>query len=298
MTSLISSQNNVSLESNSILVSELLQGRDSASQLKLLLQNPSSPDGPHSAQHLLAKILRSFTQTISLLTSPQAAAPNLAISAENGSPAGASGESRKKSSPATKDRRGCYKRRKTAHTWTHVSNTLDDNHAWRKYGQKHILNSEYPRSYFRCTRKNEQGCKAIKQVQQIQENPERFQTTYIGTHTCKDMNLKPPEVVKDFAGNWESYINVSESESKVQNDEVMMMHDNLMTSGSSSSTPSIKQEYHPKELDTPLSGVTDNNLDPCDDDLWSDLKDIELPQPSIMLSNNHNADDIYCGVFM
>lgn len=36
-------------------------------------------------------------------------------------------------------------RRKTEQTWTIVSQTIDDNHGWRKYGQKDILNSQFPR---------------------------------------------------------------------------------------------------------------------------------------------------------
>jgi len=31
--------------------------------------------------------------------------------------------------------------RKSALTWTQLSCTSDDNHAWRKYGQKEIVNS-------------------------------------------------------------------------------------------------------------------------------------------------------------
>lgn len=40
------------------------------------------------------------------------------------------------------------------------------------------------RSYFRCTHKPTQGCKATKQVQKQEQDPEMFQITYIGRHTC------------------------------------------------------------------------------------------------------------------
>ena len=35
--------------------------------------------------------------------------------------------------------------RKNSETWTAVSSTIEDGHAWRKYGQKEILNAKFPR---------------------------------------------------------------------------------------------------------------------------------------------------------
>lgn len=35
--------------------------------------------------------------------------------------------------------------RKTSGSWMRESETMDDGCAWRKYGQKNILNSKYPR---------------------------------------------------------------------------------------------------------------------------------------------------------
>ncbi|XP_028782270.1 probable WRKY transcription factor 70 isoform X2 [Neltuma alba] len=278
------------------IIRELLEGKECASQLKLLFQKPFGPDGTPPAEQLVSRILRSFTQSISDLTSSVAGGEVgqiSPISGQSGSPLGTSscngrrpdesGQSRKISSPPAKDRRGCYKRRKTADTWTKISHTIEDEHAWRKYGQKEILNSRFPRSYFRCTRKHDQGCKAIKQVQRIQENPEKFLTTYIGSHTCKDI-LRAPQMVTDY-GNLESFLVPPESsKAPIINDD-QKVHGRPLIS-SSSSTPAIKQEY-PKE-DTPLSEITDN-LEP---NFWSDLKDFELPEP-LKMSTEHNADTVY-----
>ncbi|KAK4403464.1 WRKY DNA-binding transcription factor 70 [Sesamum angolense] len=66
-----------------------------------------------------------------------------------------------------------------------------DGYAWRKYGQKDILDSQYPRCYFRCSHKYE-GCKATKQVQRIKEEPILYQTTYFNHHTCTVTPRAPP----------------------------------------------------------------------------------------------------------
>ncbi|CAO2839140.1 unnamed protein product [Amaranthus hypochondriacus] len=81
----------------------------------------------------------------------------------------------------------CYKRRKSGESWTRETTDLvDDGHAWRKYGQKQIINTKYPRSYYRCTHKEDEKCEARKQVQQISENPRKYRMIYHGLHTCKN----------------------------------------------------------------------------------------------------------------
>jgi len=60
----------------------------------------------------------------------------------------------------------------------------DDGYTWRKYGQKDILGSRYPRSYYRCTHKNYYGCEAKKKVQRLDDDPFMYEVTYCGNHTC------------------------------------------------------------------------------------------------------------------
>ncbi|CAA2968893.1 probable WRKY transcription factor 70 [Olea europaea subsp. europaea] len=112
-----------------------------------------------------------------------------------------SGESFKTS--VRKDRRGCYKRRRTSETRIkETSSWIDDGHAWRKYGQKPILNSPHPRSYFRCTHKFEQGCPATKHVQKIREDPPKYRTTYFDHHTCRNLYKSSEVIIMDHtAGN-------------------------------------------------------------------------------------------------
>ncbi|MED6156481.1 WRKY Transcription Factor [Stylosanthes scabra] len=57
----------------------------------------------------------------------------------------------------------------------------NDGWAWRKYGQKPIKGSEYPRSYYRCS--SCKGCLARKRVQRSHSDPQVFIVTYTAQHT-------------------------------------------------------------------------------------------------------------------
>ncbi|PIA49162.1 hypothetical protein AQUCO_01300193v1 [Aquilegia coerulea] len=52
--------------------------------------------------------------------------------------------------------------------------------AWRKYGQKPIKGSPYPRGYYRCS--SSKGCLARKQVERSRSDPAMFIITYTAEH--------------------------------------------------------------------------------------------------------------------
>nr|GMC59227.1 probable WRKY transcription factor 70 [Ipomoea batatas]GME12703.1 probable WRKY transcription factor 70 [Ipomoea batatas] len=165
------------------VISVLLKGKKSATQLQTLLRNFSL--GSQEQSHLVLEIMGSFSEAVSQL--------------KNGLPppdSALSGGRNSGDNPA-KARRGCYNRRKCSDTWINVSNTKEDGGAWRKYGQKQILNSKYPRCYFRCTHKHSQGCKATKQVERISED--EYKTMYFGQHTCQDSFRAPVLVIKSIS---------------------------------------------------------------------------------------------------
>ncbi|GAB4841793.1 WRKY transcription factor [Ancistrocladus abbreviatus] len=57
---------------------------------------------------------------------------------------------------------------------------LEDGYRWRKYGQKAVKNSPFPRSYYRCTTAT---CNVKKRVERCFNDPSIVVTTYEGQHT-------------------------------------------------------------------------------------------------------------------
>ncbi|KAE8703572.1 putative WRKY transcription factor 23 [Hibiscus syriacus] len=57
---------------------------------------------------------------------------------------------------------------------------LEDGYRWRKYGQKAVKNSPFPRSYYRCT---STSCNVKKRVERSFTDPSIVVTTYEGQHT-------------------------------------------------------------------------------------------------------------------
>ncbi|GAV83670.1 WRKY domain-containing protein [Cephalotus follicularis] len=57
---------------------------------------------------------------------------------------------------------------------------LEDGYRWRKYGQKAVKNSPFPRSYYRCT---SVSCNVKKRVERSFTDPSIVMTTYEGQHT-------------------------------------------------------------------------------------------------------------------
>ncbi|KAG6437732.1 hypothetical protein SASPL_102658 [Salvia splendens] len=61
-----------------------------------------------------------------------------------------------------------------------AENLSSDVWSWRKYGQKPIKGSPYPRGYYRCS--TSKGCMARKQVEQNKSDPGMFIVTYTAEH--------------------------------------------------------------------------------------------------------------------
>ncbi|KAJ7952249.1 putative WRKY family transcription factor [Quillaja saponaria] len=63
-----------------------------------------------------------------------------------------------------------------------------DTWSWRKYGQKPIKGSPYPRSYYRCS--SSKGCSARKQVERSCLDPGVFIITYTAEHNHPDNPIR------------------------------------------------------------------------------------------------------------
>lgn len=59
-----------------------------------------------------------------------------------------------------------------------LSRNAEDGYSWRKYGQKHVKGSEYPRSYYKC---NNSSCPVKKKVERSHDG-EITEIIYKGAH--------------------------------------------------------------------------------------------------------------------
>ncbi|KAJ0088028.1 hypothetical protein Patl1_31559 [Pistacia atlantica] len=260
-------------------IDELVKGRDLTLKLRDLVHNNNNNNNNTNAaisslnQDLVLNILKSFTNCLSILkrsygesdevsqvpTDPTHFTWDADVAVKSEDSEGSS-----KTTPTIKDRRGCYKRRKCSDSITNETSTLtDDGHAWRKYGQKVILNAKYPRNYFRCTHKHDQGCQATKQVQQIEENPPLYRSIYYGHHTCKNL-LKASQFLLD---------STSKDQSSMISFGNVPIADKQNHPFFSSFSSSVKQEYRdelpPSDHHNDPSSSSDHHylLSPHDDQL-------------------------------
>ncbi|KAI4340904.1 hypothetical protein MLD38_025698 [Melastoma candidum] len=203
------------------LVNELVQGRELTRQLRSHFHcAPSLSESREMQDLLIFRILLSYDRALSMLNwdcseADFAGADSGAVSRPSGrkseslpslgdSPRSGDVDRDNRERDGNEDHLGdSSTNRKAMPQWTkHVRVThrsliegqLDDGLSWRKYGQKDIHGSRFPRGYYRCTHKATQGCLATKQVQQSDKDPSVFEITYRGKHTCSipSVGINPP----------------------------------------------------------------------------------------------------------
>ncbi|KAF8107120.1 hypothetical protein N665_0126s0038 [Sinapis alba] len=97
----------------------------------------------------------------------------LSLSASSGSVT-----SKPTGSNTSRSKRRKIQHKKVCHVAAEALN--NDVWAWRKYGQKPIKGSPYPRGYYRCS--TSKGCLARKQVERNRSDPTMFIVTYTAEH--------------------------------------------------------------------------------------------------------------------
>ncbi|KAJ8483550.1 hypothetical protein OPV22_016035 [Ensete ventricosum] len=113
-----------------------------------------------------------------LLQQQQQQAAPVGVTEGSGSASGAGG-GREKGKGAFGGRGKKVGRPRFAFQTKSPNDILDDGYRWRKYGQKAVKNSAYPRSYYRCTHHT---CNVKKQVQRLSKDTGIVVTTYEGIH--------------------------------------------------------------------------------------------------------------------
>ncbi|PAN18976.1 hypothetical protein PAHAL_3G239400 [Panicum hallii] len=163
--------------------SELVaKGRESAAVLQALLVGQHPAAGavatPRGLRELTEQILRCCDRALAALR----------CGTEEDAAAAAGGTRKRKPersySPAAAPATSSKRMRGERGTRVEKGRTMEDGFIWRKYGQKEINGSKYPRLYFRCTYKDDHGCMARRQVQRAEADPSVFLITYFGDHTC------------------------------------------------------------------------------------------------------------------
>ncbi|KAL9430243.1 hypothetical protein AB3S75_025599 [Citrus x aurantiifolia] len=147
--------------------------------------------------------------------------------------------------------------------------------AWRKYGQKPIKGSPYPRGYYRCS--SSKGCLARKQVERNRSDPGMFIVTYTAEH-----NHPAPTHRNSLAGS---------TRQKPFTPQNVTSSDSNKPSSPTSSTKPTFSSLSPatsKEEDTvPQSTNTESR----EIDLLEDEEEVELAVSDVGIS-----DDFFVGL--
>ncbi|KAI7999346.1 putative WRKY transcription factor 14 [Camellia lanceoleosa] len=172
--------------------------------------------------------------------------------------------------------------------------------AWRKYGQKPIKGSPYPRGYYRCS--SSKGCSARKQVERSRTDPNMLVITYTSEH-----NHPWPTQRNALAGSTRSQPskNNNNNNSASKNSprikqEQKESSDNVDTV--SSSTTPVKEEMV-EDLDKQIEmedgefseGFSYRPALPesfqSDQDFFADLGEIEADPLNLLFSQGFSGDE-------
>ncbi|CAL9079702.1 unnamed protein product, partial [Musa textilis] len=165
--------------------------------------------------------------------------------------------------------------------------------AWRKYGQKPIKGSPYPRGYYRCS--SSKGCSARKQVERSRTDPNMLVITYTSEH-----NHPWPTQRNALAGSTRSH--PFKNALKIPGDDVLKSptapKEERREATTSNGHPDLEQEQEEEEMDKPTEDDDFNQnmhrsykpmIPEADqpDDFFADLAELETDPMSLIFSKGH-----------
>ncbi|KAK6796343.1 hypothetical protein RDI58_004044 [Solanum bulbocastanum] len=168
--------------------------------------------------------------------------------------------------------------------------------AWRKYGQKPIKGSPYPRGYYRCS--SSKGCSARKQVERSRTDPNMLVITYTSEH-----NHPWPTQRNALAGSTRSQPN----NSKHTNNTIIPNNPEQKESTNNiSAYPKVKEEVAEEDVhnhqlvemrddeefskDSYQPVMLPDSSNQCHEDFFADLVELEADPLNLLFAKTLSAD--------
>ncbi|XP_022845869.1 probable WRKY transcription factor 14 [Olea europaea var. sylvestris] len=175
--------------------------------------------------------------------------------------------------------------------------------AWRKYGQKPIKGSPYPRGYYRCS--SSKGCSARKQVERSRTDPNMLVITYTSEH-----NHPWPTQRNALAGSTRSQPsknnipasktrpNSESQRAKSPNDEETGKHsENVISSPVDIKKEDLDNHFEIDDAEL-YEGFPSQSYRPAllgsnqSEDLFADLGEIEVDPSDLLFMDGFSGDEL------
>ncbi|KAK9022436.1 hypothetical protein V6N11_002699 [Hibiscus sabdariffa] len=157
--------------------------------------------------------------------------------------------------------------------------------AWRKYGQKPIKGSPYPRGYYRCS--SSKGCSARKQVERSRTDPNMLVITYTSEHnhpwpTQRNALAGSTRSQPSKANNASSASKINPKEEEIKESSNDALSPTNVAAVSSTASASAKEESEDMEKQPEL-----------DDAEFGDQGIPQTYTPALMPIDSQQAEDFF-----